>query len=288
MNDLVVWQAAMDAKEVPTPTPALKSMKPNESIWKPGDYLLEVELMKYSLENRHIFRDNEPANARISTDGTPRITKSEFWRDCARRLNQVIHDRADLFSEYGPLAQGDASQKYRNLKKVYLQKLHKAHETQNFDEVRQMRHYNAFKLIYRPEKDKSSFVGSVYSFPFSIDHSPMENEPDNNEEIETINTSCSANDNSGVDSISSGQALKLLQRLAEAMEGARSEGRIHQMNMESQMNRLNMIENERNKLLKEANQIQAEQLKFQKEAFFANKQNGPEPDEPNLMDAMAL
>jgi hypothetical protein len=36
----------------------------------------------------------------------------------------------------------------------------------------------------------------------------MENEPDNNEEIETINTSCSANDNSGVDSISSGQALK--------------------------------------------------------------------------------
>lgn len=36
----------------------------------------------------------------------------------------------------------------------------------------------------------------------------MENEPDNNEEIETINTSSSANDNSGVDSISSGQALK--------------------------------------------------------------------------------
>ena len=54
------------------------------------------------------------------------------------------------------------------------------------------------------------------------------------------------------------------------------------------MNRLNMIENERNKLLKEANQIQAQQLKFQKEAFFANKQNDPEPDEPNLMDAMAL
>jgi hypothetical protein len=54
MNDLVVWQAAMDAKEVPTPTSSLKSMKPNESIWKPGDYLLEVELMKYSLENRHV------------------------------------------------------------------------------------------------------------------------------------------------------------------------------------------------------------------------------------------
>ena len=54
MNDLVVWQAAMDAKELPTPSPAVKSMKPNESIWKPGDYLLEVELMKYSLENRHV------------------------------------------------------------------------------------------------------------------------------------------------------------------------------------------------------------------------------------------
>ena len=54
MNDLVVWQAAMDAKEIPTPAPAMKSMKPNESIWKPGDYLLEVELMKYSLENRHV------------------------------------------------------------------------------------------------------------------------------------------------------------------------------------------------------------------------------------------
>ena len=82
--------------------------------------------------------------------------------------------------------------------------------------------------------------------------------------------------------------LKLLQRLAEAMEGARAEGRINQMNMESQMNRLNMIENERNKLLKEANQLQAEQLKFEKEKFFASKQHEPEPDEPNPMDAMAL
>ena len=36
----------------------------------------------------------------------------------------------------------------------------------------------------------------------------MENEPDNNEEIETINTSSSINDNSGAESISSGQALK--------------------------------------------------------------------------------
>jgi len=36
----------------------------------------------------------------------------------------------------------------------------------------------------------------------------MENETDNNEEIETINTSNSANDSSGVESISSGQALK--------------------------------------------------------------------------------
>ena len=36
----------------------------------------------------------------------------------------------------------------------------------------------------------------------------MENETDNNEEIETINTGSSANDNSGVDSISNGQALK--------------------------------------------------------------------------------
>ena len=55
MNDLVVWQAAMDAKESPTAAPpTLKPMKPNESIWKPGDYLLEVELMKYALENRHV------------------------------------------------------------------------------------------------------------------------------------------------------------------------------------------------------------------------------------------
>ena len=50
------------------------------------------------------------------------------------------------------------------------------------------------------------------------------------------------------------------------------------MNMESQMNRLNMIENERNKLLKEANQLQAEQLNIEKERFFASKQNEPEPE----------
>ena len=92
----------------------------------------------------------------------------------------------------------------------------------------------------------------------------MESNSDNNEEFEKINTSRSTNDNSG------GGALKMLKRLAEAMEETRSDGRNHQMKMESQLNRLNVIENERKKLFKEATRIQALQLKFQKESFFSN------------------
>jgi hypothetical protein len=64
----------------------------------------------------------------------------------------------------------------------------------------------------------------------------------------------------------------MLKRLAEAMEETRSEGRNNKMKMESQLNRLSVIENERNKLFKEALRIQALQLKIQKESFFENLQ----------------
>ena len=68
------------------------------------------------------------------------------------------------------------------------------------------------------------------------------------------------------------RGVKMLKRLAEAMEETRSDGRNHQLKMESQLNRLSVIENERKKLFKEATRIQALQLKFQKESFFSNYQ----------------
>jgi hypothetical protein len=68
------------------------------------------------------------------------------------------------------------------------------------------------------------------------------------------------------------EAINMLRQLTEAMEEFRSEGRNHQIKMESQLNRLSVIENERNKLFKEALRIQALQLKIQKESFFENLQ----------------
>lgn len=92
----------------------------------------------------------------------------------------------------------------------------------------------------------------------------MENNSDDKEEIEKINTISSENSNSG------GEVAKMLKRLTEVMEETRSEGRNHQIKMESQLNRLSVIENERNKLFKEATRIQKLQLDFQKESFFSN------------------
>ena len=94
----------------------------------------------------------------------------------------------------------------------------------------------------------------------------MEKNFDNNDEIEKINTSRPTIQNSG------GEALQMLKRLAEAMEETRSDGRNHQLKMESQLNKFSVIENERKKLIKEATRIQALQLKFQKESFFSNNQ----------------
>ena len=97
-----------------------------------------------------VFTDNEPANARLATDGSSRLTKSEMWKDCAKYLNTVILDNMDKFGNINAMiTHGDASQKFRNLKKTYLQKKAKSRETGKNDELKAMRHYQAFSDLYR-------------------------------------------------------------------------------------------------------------------------------------------
>ena len=97
-----------------------------------------------------MFTDNEPANARLATDGSSRLTKSEMWKDCANYLNTVVLDNIEKFGSYtAMITHGDASQKFRNLKKTYLQKKAKSRETGKSDELKAMRHYQAFSDLYR-------------------------------------------------------------------------------------------------------------------------------------------
>ena len=97
-----------------------------------------------------MFTDNEPANARLATDGSSRLTKSEMWKDCANYLNTVVLDNIEKFGSYTVMiTHGDASQKFRNLKKTYLQKKAKSRETGKSDELKAMRHYQAFSDLYR-------------------------------------------------------------------------------------------------------------------------------------------
>jgi len=80
------------------------------TIWKAADYLLEKELLKFALEHRQVFTDNEPANARLATDGSSRLTKSEMWKDCANYLNTVVLDNIEKFGSYtAMITHGDAS-----------------------------------------------------------------------------------------------------------------------------------------------------------------------------------
>lgn len=242
-------------------------IKPGESIWKPGEYLLESELMRFACEHRQVFRDNEPANARLSTDGTPRVTKSEFWKDCAKRLNHLIADRQDLFVNYGQLAQGDASQKFRNLKKVYLQKLHKANETVNFDEVKSMRHYQAFCKIYEKERLPSvlPFTSGIPSLSFPMDSSPSTDILD--DDSDTLHSTIEAPLSISSDLFANQTSLALLFKISSAIENARNEARIHWMNIEAHLNRQNMIENERNQILIEQNKLEKERLEFEREKY---------------------
>jgi len=62
-------------------------------------------------------------------------------------------------------------------------------------------------------------------------------------------------------------SLTLLFKISNAIESARSEARIHWMNMEAHLNRQNMIENERNQLLIEQNKLEKERLEFEREKF---------------------
>lgn len=252
-----------------------RPQKPGESIWKPGEYLLENELMRFACEHRQVFRDNEPANARLSTDGTPRVTKSEFWKDCAKRLNHLIAERPDLFATYGILTQGDASQKFRNLKKVYLQKLHKAHETGNFDEVKSMRHYQSFCKIYEKERTPTlleavtaGIASSSNIASFMMDSSsPIEEMADDDSDTFAIGHVGSTSDTFTAGLFASQTSLALLLKISTAIENARTEARIHWMNIESHLNRQNIIENERNQILSEQNKLEKERLEFEKEKF---------------------
>ena len=56
-------QALILSGEIPTGVdlqlPSISSrMKPGESIWKPGEYLLESELMKFACEHRQVSGKN--------------------------------------------------------------------------------------------------------------------------------------------------------------------------------------------------------------------------------------
>ena len=73
-----------------------------------------------------------------------------MWKDCAKYLNTVILDNMDNFGNINAMiTHGDASQKFRNLKKTYLQKKAKSRETGKNDELKAMRHYQAFSDLYR-------------------------------------------------------------------------------------------------------------------------------------------
>ena len=65
-------QAVILSGEMPTDLqiPSISRMKPGESIWKPGEYLLESELMKFACEHRQVKMD----------ENCPKITGSELLR----------------------------------------------------------------------------------------------------------------------------------------------------------------------------------------------------------------
>ena len=73
-----------------------------------------------------------------------------MWKDCANYLNTVVLDNIEKFGSYtAMITHGDASQKFRNLKKTYLQKKAKSRETGKNEELKAMRHYQAFSDLYR-------------------------------------------------------------------------------------------------------------------------------------------
>lgn len=197
----------------------------------------------------------------------------------------MIADRQDLFVNYGQLAQGDASQKFRNLKKVYLQKLHKANETVNFDEVKSMRHYQAFCKIYEKERYKANFIvknehtiifcfrlpsvlpftSGIPSLSFPMDSSPSTDILD--DDSDTLHSTIEAPLSISSDLFANQTSLALLFKISSAIENARNEARIHWMNIEAHLNRQNMIENERNQILIEQNKLEKERLEFEREKY---------------------